>query len=47
LKQHGTQAVFIELAALAVLTLAAIVTDGWWAGADRGARVRDAPARGK
>lgn len=44
LKHYGTQAVFIELAILAVLTIAAIVTDSWWTDLDKHAGGEDAPA---
>ncbi len=32
LNAHGTTAILIELAVLAVLTVGAITTDSWWAG---------------
>jgi hypothetical protein len=47
MKHHGTQAVFAELAVLAVLTFAAILTDGWWVNTDERAGGEDAPARRK
>jgi len=32
LSEHGTNAILIELAILAVLTIGTITTDSWWAG---------------
>ena len=37
LQAHGTSAMLIELAVLAVLTVGAIGTDSWWMSEDQGA----------
>jgi hypothetical protein len=34
LSEHGSNAILIELAVLAVLTIGTITTDSWWAGDD-------------
>ena len=35
LSTHGTNAILIELAVLAVLTIGAISTDSWWTGNEK------------